>query len=107
MQLTDNYPEYQSPVAGIEHGASSGKTWCKRLTGIGGPYGFTGEWCQTVERDFSRSGSTGTLYVLLPSEGVYLACSRGRHGYWQLTRTGEGAWILKSIKKSTAIELLQ
>jgi len=63
-----------------------GKTWLACITGIGGPYGFQREFVNTIARDTSRSGRTGT-YTYLVTDGFYESNEgRRRLGrrYWKV-----------------------
>jgi len=63
-----------------------GKTWLARITGINGRYGFTREFINTIARNTSRSGRTGT-YTYLVTDGLYESNEgRRRLGrrYWKV-----------------------
>lgn len=62
------------------------KTWLARITGINGRYGFTREFINTIARNTSRSGRTGT-YTYLVTDGLYESNEgRRRLGrrYWKV-----------------------
>jgi hypothetical protein len=65
-----------------------GKTWLARVTGLGGRFGIEREFVNTIARDTSRSGRTGT-YTYMICDGVYES-NEGRRRY------GRRYWLVKA-----------
>lgn len=82
-----------------------GKTWLARLTGLDTKFGFKRDFLNTIARDTSRSGMTGTFTYLLTEEGVYQAHEgRRRLGDTWLKVTGDK---VEKITREDAIEYLK
>lgn len=82
-----------------------GKTWLARITGTGGKYGLEREFVNSVDKETSKSGRTGTAFYVL-DDGIYESNEpRKRLGrrYW-LVSGGE----VTEIDRDTALaELTQ
>lgn len=55
---------------GMSRYKGDGKTWLARVTGTDQKFGLARDFVNTVNRDMSKSGKTGT-YVYLVEDGVY------------------------------------
>jgi len=106
MELTDRFPQFSCPVAGIQHRGHRGKTWAKRLTAAGGPHGFIGSWCHAIRRDYDNAGHTGTLYVPLEGIGLYQCHSCGTSTFWELSHDGRD-YRLTSISRQEVYRRLK
>lgn len=55
----------------LTHWANHAKEWVALLTGPDEKYGFTREFCRTLQRNWSRSGKSGNTIFLLEYAGWY------------------------------------
>jgi hypothetical protein len=65
-----------------------GKTWLARITGVGGRYGVDRDFVNSVSKDLSKSGKTGTFTYVLDTDGIYQSNEgRKRLGrrWWRVT----------------------
>jgi hypothetical protein len=81
-----------------------GKTWLARVTGVDETFGFARHFVNSVERETSRSGRTGT-FTYVVEDGIYES-NEGRR------RLGRRYWRVQDdevteIDRTAALEALK